>query len=76
LRPADGGCKPRAVERPSAEILVSGPDARPIESIVLSSDRVTVGRLPELNDVALQPDPELYVSNERRMVGCSSTVAA
>jgi len=50
------------VERPSAEILVRGPDARPIASIALSRDRVTVGRLPELNDIALQPDPELYVS--------------
>jgi DNA-binding winged helix-turn-helix (wHTH) protein len=50
------------VERPSAEILVRAPDARPIATVVLSGARVTVGRLPELNDIALQPDPELYVS--------------
>jgi DNA-binding winged helix-turn-helix (wHTH) protein len=50
------------VETESAEVVVVGPDGAPITSVALSAERVTVGRLPELNDVALQPDPELYVS--------------
>ena len=45
----------------SAEIVVVGPSGGPIASLALS-ERVTVGRLPELNDIALEPDPELFVS--------------
>ena len=62
LWPADVGYKPRGMEDWSAEVVVTGPNEAPAESIALSGDRVTVGRLPELNDIALQPDPELYVS--------------
>jgi hypothetical protein len=43
----------------SAEVVVTRPNGPPAESIALSGDRVTLGRLPELNDIALQPDPEL-----------------
>ncbi len=46
----------------SAEVVVTGPRRAPAESIALTGDRVTVGRLPELNDIPLQPDPELYIS--------------
>jgi DNA-binding winged helix-turn-helix (wHTH) protein len=52
------------MESPGAEVVVTGPDAVEIATVALSADRVTVGRLPELNDIALQPDPELYVSRE------------
>jgi DNA-binding winged helix-turn-helix (wHTH) protein len=49
------------VEPESAELVVVGPGGARIASVPLAG-RVTVGRLPELNDVALQPDPELFVS--------------
>jgi len=44
------------------EVVVSGPDGAPLESLTLSGSRVTVGRLPEANDIALQPDPERLVT--------------
>jgi hypothetical protein len=50
------------MESLSARVVVTGPDAVPLTTVALSGDRVTVGRLPELNDIPLQPDPELYVS--------------
>ncbi len=50
------------MESRSARVVVTGPDAVPLATVALSGDRVTVGRLPELNDIPLQPDPELYVS--------------
>src|ERR671930_466072 len=46
----------------AAEIAVFGPDGAPLETVELSGGRVTVGRLPGINDVALQPDPELLVT--------------
>ena len=45
-----------------AEIVVSGPDGARLAEVALSGDRVTVGRLPDANDIALQPDPELLVT--------------
>ncbi len=50
------------MEAESAEVVVVGPSGAPIASLVLAKERVTVGRLTELNDVALEPDPELFVS--------------
>jgi DNA-binding winged helix-turn-helix (wHTH) protein len=47
--------------RHSAEVVVSGPDGTPAPAIELTGDRVTIGRLPEANDVALEPDPQLLV---------------
>jgi DNA-binding winged helix-turn-helix (wHTH) protein len=41
---------------------VLGPDGSELESVALSGERVTVGRLPEVNDIALQPDPEQLVT--------------
>jgi hypothetical protein len=40
---------------------VSSPGVEPT-AIELSGDRVTVGRLPDLNDIALEPDPEHLVT--------------
>ena len=67
------------MEGGSAEVVVTGPRGAPAESITLTGNRVTVGRLPELNDIPLQPDPELYVSrttstaaNVKERAGCSS----
>lgn len=31
-------------------------------TVALAGDRVTVGRLPDANDIVLQPDPELHVT--------------
>jgi DNA-binding winged helix-turn-helix (wHTH) protein len=45
-----------------AEVAVSGPGGEAPVSVVLSGDRATVGRLPEVNDIALQPDPQLLVT--------------
>jgi DNA-binding winged helix-turn-helix (wHTH) protein len=50
------------MEGEATEVVVTGPDATPIATVPLTGDRVTVGRLPELNDIALEPDPALYVS--------------
>jgi DNA-binding winged helix-turn-helix (wHTH) protein len=55
------------VEAESAELVVVGPGGARIASVPLA-ERVTVGRLPELNDVALQPDPELFVSRTAHCV--------
>lgn len=45
-----------------AEVVVSAPDGEAPVSVVLSGDRATVGRLPEVNDIALQPDPQLVIT--------------
>jgi DNA-binding winged helix-turn-helix (wHTH) protein len=45
-----------------AEIVVSGPDGSVLASVSLLGTRVTVGRLPDLNDIALQPDTELLIT--------------
>src|SRR5512132_889060 len=46
----------------SAEVLVLRPGGDELVKLELAGDRVTVGRLPEVNDVALQPDPQLLVT--------------
>jgi hypothetical protein len=46
----------------SAEVLVLRPGGDEPVKLELAGDRVTVGRLPEVNDVALQPDPQLLVT--------------
>ena len=52
-----------ATERKSgAEVVVSDPDGAVVTSVELSGTRVTVGRLPDANDIALQPDPELLIT--------------
>jgi DNA-binding winged helix-turn-helix (wHTH) protein len=45
-----------------AEVAVSGPDGESLTSVALSGARITVGRLPDVNDIALQPDPERLVT--------------
>jgi hypothetical protein len=45
-----------------AEVIVFAPDGSELATVALSGKRVTVGRLPDLNDIALQPDPELLVT--------------
>ena len=45
----------------AAEVVVSGPGAAR-KTVALNSERVTVGRLPGENDIALEPDPERLVT--------------
>ena len=45
-----------------AEVVISGPDGAEAVTVVLTGARATVGRLPDVNDIALQPDPELLVT--------------
>jgi FHA domain len=49
--------------RSGASVVVSGPHGE-LGTRELSGERVTVGRLPEVNDIALEPDPELLVTRE------------
>jgi DNA-binding winged helix-turn-helix (wHTH) protein len=49
--------------RSGASVVVSIPGAEPVP-VELSGERVTVGRLVEVNDIALEPDPELLVTRE------------
>src|SRR5262245_28850845 len=42
-------------------VVVSGPEGEP-RTIELAGQRVTVGRLADANDVALEPDPEHLVT--------------
>jgi len=43
-------------------VVVLAPDRSELARIGLSGSHVSVGRLPEANDIALQPDPELLVT--------------
>jgi DNA-binding winged helix-turn-helix (wHTH) protein len=45
-----------------AEVVVSDPGGAAQVSVVLSGDRATVGRLAGVNDIALQPDPQLLIT--------------
>ena len=45
-----------------AEVVVFGPDGAALQSVGLSGKRLTVGRLRDVNDIALEPDPELLVT--------------
>jgi DNA-binding winged helix-turn-helix (wHTH) protein len=44
------------------EVVVSGPDGSVLTNVALSGDRATLGRLPDVNDIALEPDPQLLVT--------------
>jgi DNA-binding winged helix-turn-helix (wHTH) protein len=55
------GSSPRERGR-GAEVVVFGPDGAEQARVVLSGTGVTVGRLPDVNDIALQPDPQLLVT--------------
>jgi hypothetical protein len=45
-----------------AKVVVSGHSGADPATVELRGERVTVGRLPELNDIALEPDPEHLVT--------------
>jgi Transcriptional regulatory protein, C terminal/FHA domain len=48
--------------RESGEVIVLGPGGEQPVKLSLSGERLTVGRLPEVNDIALQPDPQLLIT--------------
>lgn len=50
-----------------AELVVSGPGLVP-RRVLLTGARVTVGRLPDANDVALEPDPQQLVTRTGHLV--------
>ena len=45
-----------------AQVVVCSPDGAELAPIELSGERVRIGRLPELNDIALQPDLDQLVT--------------
>jgi DNA-binding winged helix-turn-helix (wHTH) protein len=45
-----------------AEVVVFGPDGTALETVGLTGNRLTIGRLPDVNDLALRPDPQLLVT--------------
>lgn len=49
----------------AAVLVVREPDGSTIADVPLIGPRVSVGRLPEANDIALQPDPQLLVTRSR-----------
>lgn len=50
--------------RSTASVVVSAPEGEEPSTFELSGERVTVGRLAEVNDIALEPDSELLVTRE------------
>jgi Transcriptional regulatory protein, C terminal/FHA domain len=46
----------------SAEVVVSDPAGKPRAPVPLAGERVSVGRLPEANDIVLEPDPQRLVT--------------
>ncbi len=45
-----------------AEIVVRRPDGTHLAALELAGDRIAIGRLPEANDIALEPDPQQLVT--------------
>jgi hypothetical protein len=50
-----------------AEIVVRRPDGTELTSVELPDDRLTIGRLPDANDVALEPDPQQLVTRSHHL---------
>ena len=50
--------------RSTANVVVSALDGEELSTVELAGERVTVGRLAAVNDIALEPDPELLVTRE------------
>ena len=48
---------------PKPYLVIADPEGSE-RMVVLSSERVTIGRLRELNDIALEPDPQMWVSRQ------------
>ena len=48
----------------AAEVAVRAPDGSRYATHPLETDRVTVGRLPDVNDISLEPDPDRLVTRQ------------
>ena len=46
----------------AAEVVVTDPAGRTHAAIRLTAERVSIGRLPDANDIALEPDPQRLVT--------------
>src|SRR6187549_4291457 len=51
-----------------ANVVVSDPAGADRTTVPLSGERVTVGRLADVNDIALEPDPEHLVTRAEHCV--------
>jgi hypothetical protein len=51
-----------------AKVVVSGPAGADRATVTLSGERVTVGRLAEVNNISLEPDPEHLVTRAEHCV--------
>ncbi len=52
----------------SPTLVVRDPDGRAYASRELTGERLTVGRLADLNDLALEPDPQQLVTRQKHFV--------
>jgi hypothetical protein len=52
----------------NAKVVVSGHPGADPATVELRGERVTVGRLPDVNDIALEPDPEHLVTRAEHCV--------
>jgi hypothetical protein len=50
-----------------AEIVVRRPDGTELTNVQLADDRLTIGRLRDANDVALEPDPQQLVTRSHHL---------
>ena len=48
----------------TSRLAVRAPDGTEIQTVALTGDRLSIGRLPGFNDVALQPDPQQLVTRQ------------
>ena len=46
----------------AGEVVVSDPGGKTLAVVTLDDDRISVGRLPDANDIALEPDPQRLVT--------------
>ena len=47
-----------------ARLIVRGPDGVERDVVTLAGDRITIGRLAEVNDITLEPDPQQLVTRQ------------
>jgi hypothetical protein len=53
---------PEMLSARAAELVVSDPDGQTFSVVGLDRERLSVGRLPDANDIALEPDPQRLVT--------------
>jgi hypothetical protein len=53
--------------QPEPTLVVYGPDGHEHAKLTLAKDKITVGRLAGLNDLALEPDPQKLVTRQEHL---------